>query len=228
LSKRGKGILLLIDEVRASTPEMRELAAIYQHLVGDGANIAIAMAGLPNAISAVLNDEILTFLNRAHKARLGPLLLSDVSNYYLSVFNDLKIKIDAAVLDTVVTATRGYPYLLQLIGYNIIESLGGSPEITRVIADTAIINAKRVLAEDVFAPSLRPLSDEDLRFLRAMAQDSGVSRVSDLKVRLNVPATHVQTYRQRLIEAEIIDSPRRGLLEFVIPYLGEHLREHMG
>lgn len=67
LNKQNKGILFLIDEVYAGTPEIREFATTYQHLVGDGANIAVAMAGLPHAISSVLNDRILTFLNRAHK-----------------------------------------------------------------------------------------------------------------------------------------------------------------
>jgi hypothetical protein len=224
LAKHGRGILFLVDEVRTNTPEMREFAATYQHLVGDGANIAFAIAGLPNAISDVLNDDILTFLNRAHKEHLRPLSLVAISNYYLSVFNDLKLKIDAATLDKAVTATRGYPYLLQLIGYNIIGSLGSSSEITDTIITAAITNATRALSDNIFKPTLRPLSDEDMRFLHAMAEDRERSTVADLRERLDVSSTHVQTYKQRLTEAEIIDSPRRGTLEFIVPYLGEYLR----
>ncbi|MDR1496157.1 MAG: hypothetical protein LBS67_04475, partial [Clostridiales Family XIII bacterium] len=47
LAKCGKGLLILIDEVYSGTEEIRELAATYQHLVGEGKDIAIAMAGLP-------------------------------------------------------------------------------------------------------------------------------------------------------------------------------------
>ena len=70
LTKRKKGVLFLIDEICASTKEMRVFATTYQNLVGDGMNVAVAMAGLPNAIASVLNDKILTFLNRAHKVTL--------------------------------------------------------------------------------------------------------------------------------------------------------------
>lgn len=36
LEEFGKGVLLLVDEVRSTSPEMRELADAYQQLVGDG------------------------------------------------------------------------------------------------------------------------------------------------------------------------------------------------
>lgn len=70
LAEKGKGALILIDEVRTSAA-MREVAAAYQELVGDRKNIAIAMAGLPHAVSSLLNDSVLTFLNRATKVELG-------------------------------------------------------------------------------------------------------------------------------------------------------------
>ena len=38
---------------------MRVLTTAYQHLVGEGRNVAIAMAGLPHAVSSVLNDEFI-------------------------------------------------------------------------------------------------------------------------------------------------------------------------
>jgi hypothetical protein len=34
------------------------LISAYQHLVGEGKNVIIAMAGLPHAISDILNDEV--------------------------------------------------------------------------------------------------------------------------------------------------------------------------
>ncbi|MDR3305572.1 MAG: ATP-binding protein [Clostridiales Family XIII bacterium] len=224
LAKRGKGILLLVDEIRTNTPEMRELATTYQHLVGDGTNIAFAMAGLPNAISNVLNDDILTFLNRAQKVRLGALPLNDISVYFMDVFRGIGAAADPKVLDSAVVATKGYPYLLQLIGYNIIKQLGNTDTITSSIAELAVINSKRALEQDIFIPCLRTLSNEDKRFLEAMAKDPVVSRVADLKERLNVTGSHIQTYKERLIEAGVVDSPGRGLLEFSVPYLGAYLR----
>jgi len=224
LEKQKKGVLLLVDEVRASSPQMRELATTYQHLVGEGKNIAFAMAGLPNAISLVLNDDILTFLNRAHKVHLDLLPLNDISIYYTNTFRSLGIVSDSEILDAAAAATKGYPYLLQLVGYNIIRYMGETVNLTREILDLAVSASKRALDSDIFSPCLKGLSAEDKRFLNAMAEDLEVSRVSDLRERLNVTPSHIQTYKQRLIEAEVIDSQDRGEVVFSIPYLGEYLR----
>ena len=75
LAEKNKGALILVDEVRTSAA-MREVAAAYQELVGDRKNIAIAMAGLPHAVSSILNDSVLTFLNRAAKVELGTISIN--------------------------------------------------------------------------------------------------------------------------------------------------------
>lgn len=71
LSELGRG-LILIDELQANSPEVRQLVSVYQELVGQGLDVAIVMAGLPGAVSATLNDRVLTFLNRARKLPLPP------------------------------------------------------------------------------------------------------------------------------------------------------------
>jgi hypothetical protein len=226
LAKADRRILILVDEVASSTPQMRELATTYQHLVGDETDIAFAMAGLPSAISEVLNDTILTFLNRAHQVYLGALRLDAVSAYYLEVFTALGLGITPEVLDLAVTATKGYPFLLQLIGYYILDAVNASGEsgITRALVEVAIMNSRRALEASIFKPSLRPLSDGDRRFIDAMAHDTGSSRISDLRVRLNVGSAHVQKYKERLVEAGIVTSERRGELSFTLPYMNEYLR----
>ena len=224
LTKRKKGVLFLIDEIRASTPEMRIFATTYQRLVGDGMNVAVAMAGLPNAISSVLNDKILTFLNRANKVVLNPFCISDVSACYAKAFRNLEIEFDAETLNTAAYATDGYPYLLQLVGYHMLKFLDGESKLTATMVELAVSHSKRALGSDVILPCLNPLSAEDKRFLRAMAIDSEESRVLDIRDRLQVGKSHVQTYRRRLLEAGLIHSLSRGMLAFSIPYLGQYLR----
>ena len=224
LAKRNKGVLFLIDEISANTSEIREFATTYQHLVGDGMNVAVAMAGLPNAISSVLNDQILTFLNRAHKVDINPLPIADVSACFAKALREHHIEFDAKTLDSAARATDGYPYLFQLIGYHILKFLEGESKLTETTVELAVVHSKRALASDVFLPCLNPLSAEDKRFLKAMAKDPEESRVSDLRDRLQVGKSHVQTYRGRLIEAGVIHSSSRGMLTFSIPYLGQYLR----
>jgi len=224
LAKRKKGVLFLIDEIQASTTEMRTFATTYQHLVGEGMNVAVAMAGLPNAISSVLNDKILTFLNRASKVDLNPLQIADVSVCYAKALSDLEIEFDAKTLDSAACATDGYPYLLQLVGYHMLKFLDGESKLTDTIVELAVASSKRALASDVILPCLNPLSAEDKRFLKAMAVDNDESRVLDICDRLQVGKSHVQTYRRRLMEAGLIYSSSRGILAFSIPYLKQYLR----
>jgi hypothetical protein len=224
LEKHDKGVVILVDEIQANTSSMRILATTCQHLVGEGKNVVIAMAGLPHAISSVLNDDVLTFLNRAKKHRLEPLSLSAISIYYSSVFTDLKKSISPENLKRAVEATRGYPYLLQLIGYYLLGYSENSEEITVNQIDQALTSAKRDLIEDIYAPVLKPLSARDRQFLRAMSKDRGPSKVTVIEKRIKTTRGNVQAYRKRLMDAGIIASEQRGELELVIPYLGEYLR----
>jgi hypothetical protein len=227
LAKYGKGVLLLIDEVYSGTEEIRELAATYQHLVGEGKNVAIAMAGLPSAISGVLNDKALTFLNRASKIRLDPIPLGAISVYYSSVFKKLGKEIAPKLLEEAVAATRGYPYLLQLVGYYLLEYTGEGAVITDDDVRLAVNSAKHDLIENVYLASLRPLSRNDIRFLEAMAESGEDGRIADIRERMEVSQATAQQYRLRLIESGVVASSARGELEFTIPYMGEYLRGEM-
>ena len=223
LAEHGRGVAILVDEVTASSAQMRELATTYQHLRGEEKNIVTAMAGLPTSISSVLNDNVLTFLNRAHKVHLGPVSLNETAAFYMQAFERAGKKITADVLDSAVRATRGYPYLLQLIGFYILRLAGGKAQITSDIVKLAVTNSKREMAEAVYEPSLRPLSRKDLAFLRAMAHDTGPSQIVDIRQRMGVSGATVQQYRKRLIAADIIAPVRRGEVTFTLPYLGEYL-----
>jgi hypothetical protein len=224
LAKHGKGILLLVDEVQPDSPKMRELATTYQHLVGEGKNIAIAMAGLPGAVSSVLHDSVLTFLNRARKVFLGPIALPEISVFYSKCFSELKMTIGEDTLECAVSATVGYPYLLQLIGYYILKYANGGSQISDEIVSRAIKSSKHDLIEGVHKACLNPLSDKDIEFLKAMSKDKEVSSISEMQKRLGESQGYIQQYRKRLIEAGVIASERRGKLEIVVPFLGEYLR----
>ena len=182
------------------------------------------MAGLPSIISELLGEATLTFLNRATKVNLGPIAISSVRAYYASAFHRENRAISPDVLDDAAVATEGFPYLLQLIGYYLVELTADGGAIT----DSDLEEAKRLawadLDENVFKAMLRPLSNADVSFLRAMSEDDGVTRVKDLEERLGVSQGHVQSYRKRLLEAGVVSSPRRGELAFVVPRLAEYLR----
>lgn len=225
LEAHDKGILILVDEVQSSSSDMRELATTYQHLVGLGKNIAISMAGLPHAISSVLNDDVLTFLNRAHRVELGPLSFVHVKEYYSEVLNEKGISFTAEQVEKLSRASEGYPYLFQLIGYNLLKILGNKNSLTDDFIDSTIEISNSALVDSVFSPTLKSLSEMDIAFLKAMTADEGASSIADIEQRLDIDNSYSQRYRSRLISAGVLSSPQRGKLEFTLPYLKEYLKE---
>ena len=222
LAEKGKGALILIDEVRTSAA-MREVAASYQELVGDRKNIAIAMAGLPHAVSSVLNDRVLTFLNRATKVELGTISTNLIRAYYERAFSTIGLGVSDEILDRAALATRGFPYLMQLIGYYIIQYTPQGGMVTDTIMDKSEKSSMGDMEDNVFKPILAPLSDNDKRFLKALARCGEVATTAKLQASLGKKGPAIQPYRKRLIEAGVIEAPRRGELVFAVPYLADYL-----
>ena len=205
---------------------MRVLADVYQQLVGDGQNIAICMAGLPAAVSSILNDDVLTFLNRATKIRLQALPLPPIRSYYAAAFERMGIALTTGVLEGAVQATRGFPYLLQLVGYYLVEESRVSRKADASALARAVADARDDMADNVFRPALAPLSKGDVEFLKALAQsadDNGIGRLASVAEALGKDNGYLQVYRKRLIDAGVISSPRNGELQFNVPFLWEHL-----
>lgn len=225
LAEKGKGALILIDEVRSSAA-MREVAASYQELVGDRKNIAIAMAGLPHAVSSVLNDSVLTFLNRATKVELGLISTNLIRAYYERAFKSIRIKASDEILDRAALSTRGFPYLMQLIGYYVIQYTPEEGTVTDVIMDKVEKAANRDMEDNVFKPILAPLSDNDMIFLKALSRCGTTATTAQLYAALGKKGPAIQPYRKRLLESGVIEAPRRGELVFAVPYLSEYLRKH--
>ncbi len=225
LTEQGHGILILIDELQANSPEIRQLVTAYQELVGERLNVALVMAGLPGAVCATLNDRVLTFLNRARKVTLDPLSVGDVDAYYQRAFEELGLDIPSDLRLRAAHATQGSPYMLQLIGYNIATRCKVGERVAQEQIDGAIEASKVDFENDVCETTLAALSDQDVAFLAAMTDDKdGASRISDIAERMSVTPDYAQKYRRRLIDAGVIEQARRGYVRFAVPYMADYLR----
>jgi hypothetical protein len=224
LTGQGKGILILVDELQANSPEVRQLVIAYQELVGEGLNVALAMAGLPGAVAATLNDHVLTFLNRARKVILEPLAISEVDAFFDQAFRKLELTIAPDLRREAAQTTQGSPYLLQLIGHNITLFTGEDGNVTRAVLDNAIQSSETDFENDVCRTTLAALSGRDVDFLRAASIDTGSSRMSDIAQRMGVTADYAQKYRKRLIDAGIITAAGRSEVSFAVPFLASYLR----
>ncbi|WP_083372787.1 hypothetical protein [Paraoerskovia marina] len=59
-----------------------------------------------------------------------------------------------------------------------------------------------------------------------MVRDDGPSRVGDVRERLGRDSNYVTVYRNRLIEAGVIEPAGYGLVTFSLPSMRDHLRQH--
>ena len=224
LTSQGHGILLLVDELQANSSEVRRLAAVYQEMVGERLDVALVLAGLPGAVSATLNDRVLTFLNRARKVSLPPLPLSDVDAFFLRAFEQLGMEVVPSMRAEAVRATAGSPYLLQLVGHNMAIRARDDGTLEERTFEEAVAASREDFERAVCATTLAALSGQDVAFLRAMTQDDRSSGVGEVAERMGVTYDYAQKYRRRLIDAGVIEPAGRGRVAFCVPLLAEHLR----
>ncbi|BAQ57800.1 ATP-binding protein [Lactobacillus acetotolerans] len=85
LKQQNVHLLVTIDEV-SSTPEIRNFASIYQIMVREEFYISLIMTGLPDQVSELQNDKVLTFLLRSKRITLSPLNKLDVKYRYREAF----------------------------------------------------------------------------------------------------------------------------------------------
>ena len=223
INKNGHPVLILIDELQANNEELKQLIIAYQEMVGEGIDVALVMAGLPGAVSSVLNEHVLTFINRSTKIELEPLRQNDIEIYYTKAFNELGINIDNETIKKAARQTEGSPYMMQLIGHYITILSDDSGVIGKDNISKALTMAEDDYQNDICKTTLATLSEKDILFLKAMSKDGEESEVNDIAERMGVSNQYIQIYKKRLIQSGVINQPSRGKVRIVIPYLKEFL-----
>lgn len=223
-NKNGHPVLLLIDEAQAENEALKQLVISYQELVGEGRDIAIVMAGLPNTVSSILNDHVLTFLNRAVKIHLNPLKKNDIEDYYTAAFRELKINVTGQMVTEAAFKASGSPYMMQLIGHYVTIAASDEGKISNKSVQTAFSRAEEDFRNDICDTTLAAVSDRDLDVLKLIARAEKDCTVAELSKKLGVSNQYVQIYKKRLLQAGIIEQPGRGRVRIVVPYLKEYLQ----
>ncbi|AXK44247.1 AAA family ATPase [Brachybacterium saurashtrense] len=221
----GGGLLITLDELQsADRDQLHALTQHVQDLIGSGHAVAFLAAGVRPGVDALLAHERTTFLRRAHRIEVGSVDVGTAAEAIRMTIadTDRSITPEAAVLAGEIS--QGYPYLIQLVGSKAWQNSGDAAtiEIEDVRgAREAVIAA---MIKNVHGPALRGLSARKREYLRAMLEDEGPSAVGDIAERMGIDPRNQSTYRERLIEEELIRPAGRGFVEFALPYLDEALR----
>jgi hypothetical protein len=227
LGEGGSGLLLTVDELAAgSVEDLREIVVTVQHMFREGREVAIVLAGLPSGVDGVLAADGLTFLQRAARYELGPVALGDVSSTLQETAELGGRRFEVGALLEATHATRGYPFMVQLVGFHAWEQARAAAVIDTEHVEVAIALAASSLGQLVYEPVVRRLGGASKDFLTAMAQDDGPTYVAELAKRLGRSKQHVNTYRRRLIEERLIEPAGRGLVTLSGPFLRQWVREN--
>ncbi|GAA3313929.1 ATP-binding protein [Arthrobacter ramosus] len=226
LDERKSGLVITVDEIHAADRnELAQLAASVQHFIQDRLPIGLVFAGLPAAVSDLLNEGVATFLRRADKIDLHAAAVREVEDSYAATFARAGIGLSPDLVHRAAEATGGYPFLIQLVGYFLwreAENNGGT--LTEIEVGHAIDAAQRRHARTVIEAALATASPKDMDFLLAMAEDNEPSTAADIGHRLGARTNLVANYRARLLAAGLIEASGHGKVDFAIPGLRQHLR----
>lgn len=230
LTEDGVGLLVTVDEIQdAQESDVRLIATSVQHLIRERKNIAFVFAGLTTGVMDLMNGRALTFLRRAKAEDLAPIPIEDVASAMRSSIEESGLAISDGDLEKMARATRGYAFLVQLIGYNVWAQAASHCQLSVEIDDDdverGIREALREFNDTVLEVAVSNLPLKAMEYLFAMACDDGVSSTAEVAKRIGVPATSLTSYRRMLVKRQVIEPTARGYVTFSIPYMREFLEE---
>jgi hypothetical protein len=225
-ARRNGGVVLLIDEIQASD-DRRDLAGFsraVQTVNRSRLPVHLLVAGLSDA--RIRRTKGATFLERLDKHQLGNLDPDATRVAILAPLSNRSVSIDADALDAMVTATRGYPFFVQLLGARTWEAAGGRGPIT--IAHVASgIDAASDTVHQLYLGRWNRLSPQGREFVAAMvdADPAGTNPVAigAIAQQLGKTSQDLSMIRDSLINDHqlVTPGPRRGELVFTLPYFAQ-------
>ncbi len=213
----GSGVLLAIDEFHNITPtDASFVSGALQEIVKiDQKPLVFVAAGLPHIEHTLLTDEGFTFFHRCHRDRVASIDLQDDMEAIGRPLTDNSFFSNGPQLRRAAAATRGLGYAVQSLGHHLWKIDGPPPaEITNNQIHEAITLMENDVDTHVVVPIWSRLSPADKRFLCAMVEDDGPSRIADIAARLGTAATSAPVYRQRLLKQGAITKAGRGHITF--------------
>ncbi len=230
IQENGHGLIITLDEVQdAAMDEVRILSIAIQQLIGDDLDIAFIFAGLPSMITDVINGKTLTFLRRAVPFELKAVELDDVADSLAVTIRQTGMEISDSVAALLARETQGYPFLIQLVGYQAWQGAKrrSSSVIDEEIAEKGAAAARVRFGAAVIEPALQRVSPAGMRYLLAMASEGDEEIASSgVLERLGKSASQVSVIRSRLLKDSLIEAPGYGRLRFAIPYMADYLNQH--
>ena len=230
-ARAGIRVLLTMDEMHAiPLAEARKLGSYVQHIAKrERRGLVFLGAALPYITETLLADRKSTFLQRLAVHTVDPLSEPETRRGLREPIEMHGGLIDDDALVASASAVAGHPYMLQLVGDRMWRAAGGAGNpITIDHAKKAVAEAEESLEDHLFAPTWQSLSDNDKRFLAALAilSEADTSpRTAAICEEAGIGASSASAYRRRLLLSGMAGPAGRGRLKPAHPAIGPWLRQ---
>lgn len=224
---RNTAVILLVDELQYLSD--KELSALIMGLHKAAQRqlpLVLVGAGLPQLVGN-------TGRSKSYAERLfdfpevGPLSADDAFVAIAEPIANEGEKIAKNAAEEIVLQSQGYPYFLQVWGYQAWNEAKRSP-ISRADVERSRQHALNNLDQSFFRVRFDRLTPAEKRYLFAMAQlGPGPHRSGDIAEMLKVRVQSVAPTRSSLIYKGMIYSPSHGDTAFTVPLFDEFLLRQM-
>lgn len=230
--RAGSAVLLCVDEIHAMpaeqmAPLFAALQRVARHETAPGSVLPVltVVAGLPHA-RAAMRAASSTYAERVREHELGLLDRAATIEALTVPAEQRGVAYTAGALELLLPAIGGYPYFLQLMGYEAWNAAAAVEASTIDVpaANTGIASGRRE-ASRVYRSRLAEVPDTERRYLRAVAELDADDRTSSrIAAHLDGTASGWAWARARLIERGLLRPDGYGKVAFALPGLEEHLR----
>ena len=230
----SKGVMVTVDEIqKLSESDVSAISNAFQMASRKGMNSILVTAGLPFSYDEVIRYGGCTFMRRAVHERLTLLDRGEVVSAFDDTTSRVGLKLDAQCLRELVNASYGHPYMVQLLGYHLVDIINDrdDSDLRPVGLDDvrlAVGRAVEAYSSRALRPMVAELSATDYAYLAGMAQcldKRRFARSSDVARVLGKDVKQTSPSRARLLRSGIVLSPCRGYLVFAVPYLADYVLE---
>lgn len=212
------GVLLLLDEIQfLSRVQLEALVMAIHRAVQRALPITLVGAGLPQI--AELAGEAKSYSERLFKfPAIDRLSMSEANTALQEPARELDVTFDTDALAAAYSATGGYPYFIQELGY----AVWPLAEHNRVTHND-IVNAQRAmeakLDSSFFRVRLDRTTELERAYLRAMAELGPEPQLaSDVAGLLHRSSEQSGPTRSTLIEKGLLYTPQHGYAAFTVPH----------
>lgn len=225
LSERATGLVLLVDEVHNADPaELSILGPTVQRLSAESDKSAmIALAGLSSVPKHL--SQAFTYSERWAFHPLDNLTVGDAALALALPARQAGKAFTVGAVDLAAELSRGYPFAVQLLGFNAWNIAGGD-EITVDDVRAANEALAEQLASGLYAQRWTTVSALAKAYLAAAAHaDNRPISTSEICDALGRQPNQLSSTRAVLIAAGTITSTSAGTIEEAIPGFFDYVRQ---